>query len=104
MKEFTEQLSFVAGVEFGDVFNCVWLGEYFTYEGEPYRDTVAHYEHLLAEVDELAIADTASSNEKRELRFRRKALVTSYPGKSKVAIKVEDSKTTSWKLVCVINV
>ncbi len=29
--EFTEQLAFVAGIEFRDTFNCVRLGEYFTY-------------------------------------------------------------------------
>ncbi len=45
LKEFTEQLAFIAGVEFGDAFNCLRLGEYFTYEGEPYRNTIAHYEH-----------------------------------------------------------
>ncbi len=42
LKEFTEQLAFVAGVEFGDAFNCVRLGEYFTYASEPYRSTTSH--------------------------------------------------------------
>ncbi len=35
--EFTEQLTIIAGIEFGDAFNCVQLGEYFTYATEPYR-------------------------------------------------------------------
>jgi hypothetical protein len=73
LKEFTEQLAFVAGVEFGDAFNCVQLGEYFTYEGEPYRDTVTHLEHQLDELDE-KIADAVSS--KNEPHRDRKAALT----------------------------
>ncbi len=64
LKEFTEQLAFVAGVEFGDAFNCVRLGEYFAYEGEPYRDTATHFEHQSDELDE-KIADAASANKKK---------------------------------------
>ncbi len=75
MKEFTEQLIFVAGIEFGDAFHCVRLGEYFTHEGEPYRDTVAHHKHVVAELDE-QIADTIRTNEKRTQRQRRDSLVT----------------------------
>jgi hypothetical protein len=67
----------------------VWLGEYFTYEGEPYRYTVAHHEHLLVELDE-QIADMANANERRALRLRVDALVTSHGAKSEAAIKAED--------------
>ncbi len=52
LKEFTEQLALIAGVEFGGAFNCVRLEEYFTYEGEPYRNTVTHFAHQLDELDE----------------------------------------------------
>ncbi len=65
------------------------LGEYFTYEGEPYRETVAPHEHILAELDE-QIASTASANEKRALRERRAHLVARHEAKSEAAIKVED--------------
>jgi hypothetical protein len=74
LKKFTERFAFVAGVKFGDAFNCVQLGEYFTYEGEPYRNTVAHFAHQLDKLDE-KIADAGSANEKKALRDR-KALLT----------------------------
>jgi hypothetical protein len=77
------------GVEFGDAFNCVRLDEYFTYEGESYPDTVAHYEHQLAELGE-QIAETSGANEKRALRTRRDALINSHAAKSKAAIRTED--------------
>ncbi len=35
--EFTVQLTIIAGIEFGDAFNCVRLREFFTYASEPYR-------------------------------------------------------------------
>ncbi len=89
LKEFTEQLAFVAGVEFGDAFNCVRLGEYFTYESGPYRDTVAHYEHQLAELGE-KIADAASANEKKTLRDRKALLTARHEAKSDAAINAED--------------
>ncbi len=89
MEEITEQLAFVAGVEFGDAFNCVRLGEYTTYEGEPYRDTVVHYEHQLATLDE-QIAETPSANKKKALRTRGDALINSHAVKSEAAIRAED--------------
>ncbi len=78
-----------SGVEFGDAFNCVWLGEYFTYEGEPYRNTVAHYEHQLAELDE-KIADAASANEKKAFRDRKALLIARHDAKTDEAIASED--------------
>ncbi len=74
LKEFTEQIAFIAGVEFGDAFNCVRLGEYFTYEGEPYRNTIAHYEHQLGELDE-KIADAATPTKRRRFVIGRHYLL-----------------------------
>ncbi len=68
--EFTEQLAFVAGVEFGNAFNCVRLGEYFTYASEPYRSTTSHHLYTMRKLDE-DIADTANCAEKRALRLRK---------------------------------
>ncbi len=62
--EFTEQLPIIAGVEFGNAFNCVQLGEYFTYVGEPYRSAIFHHLYTLRKLDE-EIADTAKAAEKR---------------------------------------
>ncbi len=90
MKKFTEQLTFVAGVEFGDAFNCVWLREYFTYEGEPYRDNATHVEHQLDELDE-TIADAVSANEKKALRDKKAGLTARHEAKSEGAIKAEDA-------------
>ncbi len=53
------------------------------------RDTIAHHEHLLAELDE-EIADTASANEKRQLCERRFYLVAKHESRSKAAIWAED--------------
>ncbi len=75
LKEFTEQLAFVLGVEPEDAFNCVRLDEYFTYEGDPYQDAVVQYQNIMIQLDS-QIADAASATEKRTLRERRAVVVT----------------------------
>jgi hypothetical protein len=90
LKDLTEQLKVIAGVEFGDAFYCVRLGEYFTYEGEPYRDKVTYLEHRLNELDK-KIADAVSANEKKALRDKKAALTARHEAKSEAAIKAEDA-------------
>jgi hypothetical protein len=67
----------------------VRLSEYFTYEGEPYRNTIAHYEHQLAELHE-KIADAGTANEKKALRDRKALLTARHEAKSDDAIASED--------------
>jgi hypothetical protein len=62
--EFMEQLTIIAGIEFGDVFNCVRLGEYFTYATEPYMGTNSHHLYTMRMLDE-EIADTVNATEKK---------------------------------------
>ncbi len=62
--EFMEQLTIIAGVEFGNAFNCLRLGDYFTYAVEPHRSTDANHLCALRKLDE-EIADTANAAEKR---------------------------------------
>jgi hypothetical protein len=59
------------------------------YEGEPYRNTIAHYEHQLAELDE-KIAEAASANEKKTLRDRKALLTARHEAKTDEAIASED--------------
>jgi len=90
LKEFTEQLAFIAGVEFGDAFNCVRLGEYFTYEGEPYRNTVTHYAYQLDDLDD-KIDKTESATEIRALQARKALLTARHEAKDAAAIASEDA-------------
>ena len=71
--EFTEQLTIIAGIEFGDAFNCVRLEEYFTYAMEPYRGAASHHQYTVRRIDE-EIAAAATQAEKRTLRTRKEAL------------------------------
>ncbi len=76
------------------------LGEYFTYEGEPYRNTAAHYEHQLAKLD-VTIADAVTANEKKALRDRKALLTARYEAKSDDAIASKtwaEWKSSKWKL------
>jgi hypothetical protein len=66
------------------------LGEYFTYEGEPYRETATHLEHQLDELDE-KIADAVRASKKKALHDRKAALTARNEGKSEAAIKAEDA-------------
>jgi hypothetical protein len=86
LKEFTEQLALIAG----DAFNCVRLGEYFTYEDEPYRNTVTHYAHQLDELDD-KINKTESATEIRALRDRKALITARHEAKDVAAIASEDA-------------
>ncbi len=102
LKEFTEQLAFASGFEFGNGFNYVRLGEYFTYEDKPYRDTTNT--HWLNLTSRLLIRQAPSKRAhcaKGELTLssgtRPRATLPSEPKTS------ADWKTTSWKLACDTN-
>jgi hypothetical protein len=95
--EFTEQLAFVAGVEFGDAFNCVRVGEYFTYAIEPYRGTISEHLYTLRKLDE-EIAATGNQAEKRALRLRKETLDKDHNAKTPDEIADEDTgRLEDWK-------
>jgi hypothetical protein len=95
LKEFTEQLAFVAGVKFGDAFNCVRLGEYFTYASEPYRSTTSHHLYTVRKLDE-EIAATENQAEKRALRSRKETLEKEHNAKTPEEL-VDTGRLEEWK-------
>ena len=84
-----EQLTIIAGIEFGDAFNCVRLGEYFTYATEPYRGANSHHQYIVRKLDE-EIAGMANSPEKRALCASREALEKDHNDKTPDELADED--------------
>jgi hypothetical protein len=79
--EFTEQLTIIAGIEFGDTFNCVRLGEFFPNVTEPYRSATSHHLYTMRRLDE-EIADTTNAAEKIALRLRKENLEREHNAKT----------------------
>jgi hypothetical protein len=95
--EFTEQLTIIAGIEFGDAFNCVGLGEFFPYATEPYRSATSYHLYTMRKLDE-EIADTANASEKKALRLRKENLEREHNAKTPDEIVDEDTgRLEEWK-------
>jgi hypothetical protein len=95
--EFTEQLTIIVGIEYGDAFNCVRIGEFLPYATEPYRSSTSQHLYTMRKLDE-EIAATVNAAEKRALRTRKETLEKEHNAKTPDEIVDEDTgRLEEWK-------